>query len=191
MKDAEYQVIAFASPSEWEEWLRSENGKTPGIWMKYAKKGSGITTLNHQEAIEVALCYGWIDGQGKKLDDNYWLVKFTPRGAKSIWSKRNVEIVDRLISEKRMQAAGLIQIEAAKKDGRWDLAYDSPKNMVVPADFLKMLAKDKKAESFFQTLNKTNTYAIVWRLQTAKKPETRVRRMTAILEMLSKEEKFH
>ena len=126
-----------------------------------------------------------------KYDDLSYLQKFTPRRKRSIWSKRNIEHVERLISEGRMQPAGLRQIEAAKADGRWDQAYDSPANMEVPADFLEELSKDPAAKAFFDTLNKTNLYAIGWRLQTAKKPETRAKRMKAILEMLSKGEKFH
>ena len=139
----------------------------------------------------MALCYGWIDGQKNSYDAESWIQKFTPRRPRSIWSKRNREHIARLEQSGKMKAAGIKQVEAAKADGRWEQAYDSPGNMVVPADFLIKLARNKKAEAFFKTLNKTNTYAIVWRLQTAKKPETRDKRMKEILEMLKKQEKFH
>jgi uncharacterized protein YdeI (YjbR/CyaY-like superfamily) len=155
------------------------------------KKDSGKTTGTHDAAIDEALCFGWFDGQADKYDENSWLQKFTPRRPKSLWSKRNRERVARLIKKKRMQPAGLKEVEAAKKDGRWNQAYDSPKNMEVPADFLNELKKNKKAYEFFKTLNKANTFAIGWRLQTAKKPETREKRMKAILGMLQKGEKLH
>ena len=150
-----------------------------------------MPTITYAEALDVALCYGWIDGQKKPYDTKSWLQKFTPRRPKSIWSKGNREHIARLEKSGKMRAAGSKQVAAAKADGRWEQAYDSQSNMVVPADFLKELAKNKKAETFFKLLSKTNTYAIVWRLQTAKKIETRDKRMKAILEMLKKEEKFH
>lgn len=143
------------------------------------------------EALDVALCYGWIDGQRDKFDESYYLNKYTPRRPRSLWSKRNREIVEGLDKENRMKAAGIKEVEAAKADGRWEKAYDSPANMKVPGDFLKALSTNKKAEAFFKTLNKTNQYAIAWRLQTAKKPETRERRMKKILEMMENGEKFH
>ncbi len=137
------------------------------------------------------MCYGWIDGQLKKCDEKSWLQKFTPRRARSIWSKRNADRATKLIKLKKMKPAGLKEIENAKSDGRWEKAYESPKDMTIPGDFLKRLSKDKKAQKFFETLNRANKYAISWRLQTAKKPETREKRMINILDMLSKEEKFH
>ena len=155
------------------------------------KKDSGVKSVTYDEALDVALCYGWIDGQKNKHDARSWVQKFTPRRARSIWSKRNVEHVERLIAEGKMTAAGWVQIEAAKADGRWTRAYDAAKDMKVPEDFLKELSKNKKAKAFFDTLNKANTYAIAWRLQTAKKPETRERRMNALLEMMKKGEKLH
>src|SRR5262249_35841977 len=137
------------------------------------------------------LCYGWIDGQRKSHDDTYFLQKFTPRRPKGLWSKRNIDKVTRLIAEGRMQPSGLAEAEAAKQDGRWKAAYDSPRNMTVPEDCLKALKKNKEALAFFNTLNKANIYAIAWRLQTAKKPETRQRRFDALLAMLEREEKLH
>jgi uncharacterized protein YdeI (YjbR/CyaY-like superfamily) len=184
-------VLTFSSMQQWNEWLEQNHNNSDGVWLQVYKKHTGIATVTHAQALEEALCFGWIDGQAKKYDELSYLQKFTPRRPKSIWSKRNVELVARLEKEGRMKPAGREQIEAAKADGRWDRAYDSPGNMTMPEDFLKELAKNKKAHAFFKTLNKTNTYAIGWRLQTAKKPETRERRMKQILEMLAREEKFH
>jgi uncharacterized protein YdeI (YjbR/CyaY-like superfamily) len=156
-----------------------------------AKKASGIESLTHDEALDVALCYGWIDGQGRTFDDTYYLQKFTPRRPKSLWSKRNIEKVAALTAAGKMQPAGLAEVEAAKRDGRWDVAYDSPKNMVVPDDFMQALGENEQALAFFNTLNHANKYAIAWRLQTAKKPETRQRRFDALLAMLERGEKLH
>lgn len=190
MQKPDYQIIFFATKSEFEEWLKTNLDTEKGIWLKFAKKDSGIESVNRQEALEVVLCYGWIDGQSKGLDESFYLQKYTPRGKRSIWSKRNCEIVERLIAEKKVHPSGMVKIEEAKQDGRWDRAYDSPKNMQLPEDFLNALKKEKTAYSFFLTLNKTNTYAIGWKLQTAKKEETRQKRMREIIEMLGKQEKF-
>ena len=184
-------ILAFTSAGDFTSWLAKHHKEPSGIWIRLFKIKSGVPTITYAEALDVALCYGWIDGQKKTYDTESWLQKFTPRRPKSIWSKRNREHVERLEKSGMMKAAGIKEVEAAKADGRWEQAYDSPGNMTVPADFLKELAKNKKAEAFFKTLNKTNIYAIVWRLQTAKKPETRIKRMKAILEMLRKGEKFH
>jgi uncharacterized protein YdeI (YjbR/CyaY-like superfamily) len=187
----ELPVISFISVRQWERWLSSNHADTKGIWLQFYKKNAGVKSITHAEALDAALCYGWIDGQLKKSDEESWLQKFTPRRPKSIWSKKNREHVERLEKEGRMKPAGLEEVEQAKADGRWDKAYDSSKNMEIPEDFLKQLSKNRKASAFFDTLNKANKYAVVWRLQTAKKPETREKRMKAILEMLSKREKFH
>lgn len=187
----EYETLTFINSQKWEEWLDKNHVTTPGIWIKFAKKASGIASIYYQEALEIALCYGWIDGQVKSLDENYYLQKFTPRTKKSIWSQRNVGIVERLIQEKKMQEAGLLAIAAAKADGRWEKAYASPKNIVIPDDFLNELQKDKKAFEFFQALNKSNKYAIVFGLETAKKAETREKRMQKFIEMMKKSEKLY
>ncbi len=184
-------ILSFPSPSEWSRWLAKNHDTAKGLWLRFFKKGSGVKSIIYAEALDEALCYGWIDGQLNKYDEDSYLQKFTPRGPKSVWSKRNTEYVKRLGEEGRMKAAGLKQVEMAKEDGRWEKAYDSPGKMAVPEDFLKELSKNKKARAFFETLNKANTYAIAWRLQTAKKAETREKRMKQILEMLSKEQKFH
>jgi uncharacterized protein YdeI (YjbR/CyaY-like superfamily) len=147
--------------------------------------------VTYDQALEVALSYGWIDGQLKTYDAESWLRKFTPRRAKSSWSKRNTDIVRRLMRAGKMKPAGLKEVRAAKADGRWANAYDPGSTMELPADFLRRLSRNKKAEAFFQTLTRTNTYAIAWRLQTAKRPETREKRMNAILAMLANGEKFH
>lgn len=185
------QILSFRSAKEWAKWLATNHASCDGIWLRFFKKDSGVATVTHAEALDEALCYGWIDGQIDKYDAKSWLHKFTPRRAKSIWSKRNIGHVGRLLKARRMKPAGLRQVEAAKADGRWKRAYDSPKAMEVPQVFLRELTKDKTAEAFFKTLNRANTYAIAWRLQTAKKPETREKRMKAILAMLAKGEALH
>ncbi|MBP9760334.1 MAG: YdeI/OmpD-associated family protein [Candidatus Pacebacteria bacterium] len=182
---------SFKSAKLWEKWLGVNHAKSDGIWLQIFKVGSGHATVTRSEALDVALCYGWIDGQGKSYDSGSWLQKYTPRRPRSIWSKRNQEHVARLSAEGRMHVSGQKAIEAAQQDGRWAQAYDSPANMRVPDDFLKALAKNKKAEIFFHTLNKANTYAIAWRLQTAKNPETREKRMKVLLEKMAKGEKLH
>jgi uncharacterized protein YdeI (YjbR/CyaY-like superfamily) len=187
----ELEVISFKTDKEFSEWLEKNHDSSEGIWIKIYKKGSGIVSIDHPRALMEALCYGWIDGQAKSIDEKSYLQKFTPRRARSLWSKINRIKVQKLIDEKRMKAAGMAEIERAKADGRWDAAYDSPSNTQIPEDLLIALEKNKKAKEFFESLNKTNLYAITWRLQTAKKPETRQKRMHVILEMLEKGEKFY
>lgn len=150
-----------------------------------------MPTIVYNEALDVALCYGWIDGQVKRYDENSYIQKFTPRRPKSIWSKRNIDHVARLLEEGRMKPSGIKEAEKAKNDGRWEKAYDSPGNMVVPEDFIQELTKNEKALEFFGSLNRVNKYSIAWRLQTAKNPETRDKRIKEILIMLEKGEKFH
>lgn len=181
----------FKTPVQFETWLKKNHEASTGLYLQIYKKDSGVESLNHEEALDVALCYGWIDAIRKKYDDHSFLQRFTPRRSKSIWSKRNIEHVERLIAAGRMQESGLKAIEAAKADGRWDAAYDSPANSEIPDDFLKLLKKNKPAYQFFNTLNKTNRFAITWRLQTAKKPETREKRMQVIITMLEKGQTFH
>jgi uncharacterized protein YdeI (YjbR/CyaY-like superfamily) len=187
----ELSVRAFASPRAWAKWLAANHAKSKGVWLRFYKKDSGVASVNYAEALDEALCYGWIDGQLKKLDDKSYLQRFTPRRARSLWSKRNVAKAEKLIKDGRMQPAGLREIQAAKTDGRWTAAYDSPAKMEIPADFLAELSKNPKAHAFFKTLNKANLYAIAWRLQTAAKPATRDRRMQAILQMLRTGKKWH
>lgn len=184
-------TIEFKTAKTFETWLEKNHNNSDGIWLKIFKKDSGKKTITYAEALDVALCYGWIDGQKKAHDEQAWLQKFCPRSAKSIWSKINTGHVERLINEGRMRPTGLAAVEKAKAEGSWDKAYDSQSKMTIPEDFLKELRKNKKAEAFFKSLNKTNLFSIVFRLQTAKKQETREKRMKAIIEMLSNGEKFH
>ncbi len=184
-------LISFASAAIWEEWLEQNHTVSKGIWLQMYKKGSGIPSVYYAEALDVALCYGWIDGQLKSIDELSYMQRFTPRRPKSLWSKRNIEHIARLTKEGRMKPAGLKQAEEAKADGRWDVAYDGQGTMNLPADFMEELTKHKKAFAFYESLNKANKYAITWRIQTAKRPETREKRKKEILGMLLREEKFH
>lgn len=191
-KNTETPIKSFAFSKQWKEWLAMNYAiSNNGIWLRIFKKDSGEATITYDEALEEALCFGWIDGQKKAYDEKSWLQKFTPRRSKSIWSERNKTRVAQLIEENRMQPSGLKEIETAKKDGRWDKAYDSPSQMEIPADFLSILKKDQQAYEFFITLNKANTYAIAWRLETAKKPATRQKRMQILLKMMKKRQKLH
>jgi uncharacterized protein YdeI (YjbR/CyaY-like superfamily) len=184
-------VLAFSSARKWEKWLERNQAKSGGIWLRFYKKGSGRATVTRAEALDAALCHGWIDSQALPCDAESYLQKYSPRRSRSLWSKINTQHVARLIKGRRMKAAGLKQIAAAQADGRWRAAYDSHRTAVPPPDFVRRLAQDKKAAAFFATLKKNNVYAIVFRLQTAKKPETRARRMELILGMLGRGEKFH
>ncbi len=184
-------ILSFRSPAEFRKWLAANYDSSDGIWIRIFKKGSETESINYAEALDEALCFGWIDGQKKPHDEFSWLQKFTRRRAKSGWSKINTGHAERLMRSGKMRAAGRAEIEAAKKDGRWNAAYDSPSNATFPEDFLKALSKDPKAQAFFESLNKANRYAISYRLQTAKKPETRQRRMEMILGMLKRGEAFH
>ncbi|WP_394781878.1 YdeI family protein [Undibacterium sp.] len=188
---SEPTIAPFASAAQWRQWLAKHHGQTDGIWLQMFKKDSGTATVTYAEALDEALCYGWIDGQKKPFDESSWLQKFTPRRATSTWSAINVGHAERLVDTGRMQAAGLAQMDAAKKDGRWQLAYASQSVAEMPPDFLAALKKNKKAHAFFGTLNKTNRYSIAYRLHTSKKPETRAKRMQTILDMLDNEESFH
>lgn len=184
-------ILSFSTPEEFRKWLKENHDISDGIWIRIFKKSSETTTITYAEALDEALCYGWIDGQKKPHDSESWLQKFCRRRPKSGWSKINTGHAERLMRTGRMRAAGRKEIEAAKKDGRWNAAYDSPSKSTVPEDFLEALAKDPKAQAFFDGLNKANRYAISYRLQTAKKPETRKRRMEMILGMLKRGEAFH
>jgi uncharacterized protein YdeI (YjbR/CyaY-like superfamily) len=191
MVKSEPEIVAFPSAKHWERWLAKNHKRSAGVWLRFFKKGSGVASVTHAEALSIALCYGWIDGQLKKHDAESWLHRFTPRRPKGVWSKRNRALVEQLTKAGKMRPAGMKEVAAAKADGRWGKAYDSPSKMTVPDDFLKALSRDKKARKVFETLNKANTYAIAWRLQTAKRPETREKRMKGIIEMLSQGKRFH
>lgn len=184
-------VLLFQRPKDWAAWLNKHHATSSGLWLRLAKKASGIKSVTYDEALEVALCYGWIDGQKKSYDETSWLQKFTTRGAKSTWSKINCAKAERLIESGQMQAAGLQAIERAKQDGRWEAAYDSPSKATVPEDFQVALDRNAPAQAFFATLNKANRYAILFRIQTAKKAETRAKRIEQFIIMLEKQEKLH
>jgi len=183
-------TIEFETAETFETWLVENHDTLNGLWIKIFKKDSKKKTISYAEALDVALCYGWIDGQKQAFDEQSWLQKFCPRREKSIWSKVNIGHVERLTNEGRMRPAGLKAVEKAKANGNWEKAYDSPSKMTIPEDFLKEISKNKKAEAFFMSLNKTNLFSIGFRLQTAKKQETREKRMKEIIEMLAKGEKF-
>ena len=187
----DFPIIAFQTQKKWRDWLSKNHSKADGVWLRLYKKNSTVKSINHNLALDEALCFGWIDGQAKGYDEESYLQKFTPRRKRSIWSKINTEKAEQLIKDDKMHSAGLAEIEKAKADGRWEKAYDSPANMKIPSDFLKQISKKPKAHSFFKTLNKTNLYSIAWRLQTAKKPETREKRIKAIIEMLEQGKNFH
>lgn len=185
------EILYFKTTREFEKWLGKNHSTHNGMWLRFFKKDSGVKAVTYEEAVCEALCYGWIDGQTNKYDEQSWLQKFTPRRPKSVWAERNKDRIKRLLKEGKMKPAGLAEVDNAKADGRWDKAYLPPSKMKIPDDFLKAVAKNKKAKAFFETLNKTNTFAIAWRLHTAKKEETRQRRMKNIIGMLAKGEKFH
>jgi uncharacterized protein YdeI (YjbR/CyaY-like superfamily) len=171
--------------------MMKEHARAPGLLLRIYKKDSGVASVTYAEALDQALCFGWIDGQKLPFDANSWVQKFTPRRAKSGWSKINVGHVDRLIQAGQMTPAGLKEVEAAKTDGRWAAAYDSPANATLPPEFVEELERNATAKQFYATLNKANLYAIAYRLQTAKRPETKIKRIKLIIDMLARGEKFH
>jgi len=186
---AEPPIREFRTRAAWAKWLETHHGDEAGVWLKFAKKGTGVTTVSYAEALEVALCYGWIDAQVKRLDETYYLQRFTPRRARSKWSKLNREAATRLIEAGLMRPPGLVQVERAKADGRWEAAYDSPSTATVPDDLERALGRNKRAREVFATLSASNRYAILYRIQDAKRPETRARRIAQFVELLARGEK--
>lgn len=184
-------IVEFATPHEFEEWLEKHHQTVTAVWVKFYKKASGKILITYGEALDEALCFGWIDGVVNKFDDESYLQRFTPRRKGSNWSKRNTEHIERLIKLGKIRPAGLAEVEAAKKDGRWEKAYDTSASITIPEDFLRELEKNTKAKTFFDSLNRVNFYAIAYRLQTAKKPATYERTKKQILEILERGEKFH
>jgi uncharacterized protein YdeI (YjbR/CyaY-like superfamily) len=182
---------SFRSSKEFRAWLAKEHARAAGLLLRIYKKDSGVPSITYAEALDQVLCFGWIDGQKLPFDADSWVQKFTPRRARSGWSKRNVANADRLIREGQMTPAGLKEVEAAKADGRWAAAYDSPANATVPPEFARELARNAKAKQFYGTLDKANLYAIAYRLRTAKREETKVKRVKLIIDMLARGEKFH
>lgn len=182
-------ILSFPDPSGWRTWLEANHAGPSGVWLRIAKKASGIPSVTYAEALDEALCYGWIDGQKRSHDESTFLQRFSPRGPRSTWSKINVGKVAALEEAGKMRPAGQKAVEAAKADGRWEAAYDGARTIAVPADLLEGLTP--KAVKFFEGLNGANRYAVLFRLQTAKKPETRARRLEKIRDMLEKGETFH
>lgn len=181
----------FKSAKAFEAWLKKNHATSDGLWLKIAKRGSNEPSVTYPEAVEIALCWGWIDGQKKSLDDQHYLQRFTPRRARSVWSKINVEKVRGLIEAGRMQAPGQAQIEAAKADGRWARAYDGARTSTVPEDLQAALEAEPAAKTFFASINASNRYAILWRIQTAARAETRARRIAQLVGMLARGETIH
>jgi uncharacterized protein YdeI (YjbR/CyaY-like superfamily) len=182
--DDEREVLAFPDRDAWAAWLAEEHASSPGVWLKLAKKGSGKGSVSYEEAVDAALCYGWIDGQGAPYDDRFSLQRFTPRRARSVWSKRNRAKAEGLMASGAMQAAGLREVERAKADGRWERAYDSPSTATVSDDLREALDREPDAAALFAELDGRNRYAILYRVQDAKRPETRARRIAQFVAML-------
>ncbi len=188
---AEGPTLAFAETKAWSAWLASNHRSSSGIWLKLAKKASGVRSITYEEALESALAWGWIDGQKRSLDERWWLQRFTPRAPRSIWSKLNREKALALAAAGKMRPAGLAQVERAKRDGRWAAAYDSPKDATVPEDLTAALAADPRAAAFFATLDSRNRYAVLFRIQTAKRTETRARHIARFVEMFANGQKLY
>ncbi len=184
-------ILTMKSQAEWESWLEANAKTSAGVWLRLAKKTSGVASISYAEAVDSALCFGWIDGQKKAQSDRYWLQRFTPRTAKSIWSKINKTRVQSLEAAGRMRPAGLQAIELAKRDGRWERAYASASGSSVPADLQEALDANMRAKAFFATLNSRNRYAILFRIQNVKRAETRARKIAQFIDMLANGETIH
>jgi len=184
-------VVSFESTDAWDAWLAAHHADSPGLWLKIAKKGAAGRSISYSDALDVALCHGWIDGQKGRHDDEYWLQRFTPRKPGSNWSKINTERAAALIESARMRPAGLREVEAAQADGRWEQAYESQSRVTVPEDLARALAANPRAGEFFATLDSANRYAVLYRIGTAKRPETRAKRIDTFVAMLSEHKKIH
>lgn len=184
-------LVLFESQQEWEGWLDAHHAQPQGVWLKIAKKGAQVSSVSYADALDGALCYGWIDAQKKPYDDTFWLQKFTPRRPKSVWSKVNTGKAMRLIEAGTMKPAGLREVDAAKQDGRWEAAYEPQSNLTIPDDFQVELDRHPQAKEFIDTLNKVNRYAMCHRIATAKKAETRKARIDKFIAMLAKGEKLY
>ena len=178
-------VLELGSQAAWESWLEAHHAAAPGAWLKIAKKGSGAETVSYAEALEVAICYGWIDGQKDRLDDVHWLQRFTPRKPGGRWSRINTGKADELITAGRMRPAGLREVELAQSDGRWEAAYAGQRAIAVPDDLQRELARNEAAREFFATLSGVNRYAILYRIAVVKRPETRARKIAQYVAMLA------
>lgn len=185
------ELKLFKSQQAWAAWLDKSHAQSTGLWLRLAKKGATFASVSYQDALEVALCYGWIDGQKQPESPESWLQRFLPRSNRSLWSKINREKASALIAGGQMQPAGLVAIENAKQNGRWESAYEAPRTSTVPPDFAAALQTNPRALAFFDALDRANRYAILWRIQTVKRPETRARKVKQFLAMLAKGEKIH
>jgi uncharacterized protein YdeI (YjbR/CyaY-like superfamily) len=187
----ERDPVAFPTAAAWRAWLTEHHASANGLWLKIAKKATAEGTLSYAEALDEALCFGWIDAQKRGLDDDYWLQRFTPRRRGSRWSKINTQKADALIAARRMQPAGLAEVEGARADGRWDAAYAGSRSITVPDDLAAALAANPAAAEFFSTLNSVNRYAILYRIGTVKRPDTRARKIAQYVEMLAGHKTLH
>ncbi|MDX1413248.1 MAG: YdeI/OmpD-associated family protein [Candidatus Promineifilaceae bacterium] len=184
-------IIPFATQEEWEQWLENNHESAPGVWLKLAKKSSKIQSVSYAQAVESALCYGWIDGLKNRYDDQYWLQRFTHRRPKSKWSRLNRERAEQLIEEGRVKSSGMKEIEEAMADGRWDKAYEPQATITVPNDFQQCLDENPTAREFFAGLNSRNRYAILFQIEDAKRPETRARRIKKFIDLLNEQKKLY
>ncbi len=184
-------LLSFATARAWSQWLATHHASSRGLWMRIAKKGTDSASITYAEALDGALAWGWIDGQKRKLDDEWWLQRFTPRTGKSPWSKINCAKAEALIVAAAMEAPGLAAVERAKRDGRWERAYDGARRSIVPPDLVAAFARNARAQAFFETLDGANRYAILYRVQTAKKPETRAERITRFVALCARHERIH
>jgi uncharacterized protein YdeI (YjbR/CyaY-like superfamily) len=191
MRGDDIPVLRMADAAAWAAWLEDHHADSPGVWLVIARKGSAGVTVSYDEALQAALCYGWIDGQKAKLDEEYWLQRFTPRKPGSRWSKINTERAAELIAAARMRPAGLREVDAAKADGRWDAAYRGQRSIEVPGDLARALAENDAARAFFETLSSVNRYAILYRIGTVKRPKTRARKIAQYVAMLAEHKTIH
>jgi uncharacterized protein YdeI (YjbR/CyaY-like superfamily) len=189
--ESQFPTRAFPTAADFEEWLAAEHDRAPGLFLRLAKRSAGVPSVTMPEAVEVALCFGWIDGRSNRVDDDWYTVRFTPRRPRSVWSQRNVETVGRLLGEGRMRPAGLAAVEAAQADGRWDRAYAGPATITVPDDLVAALAAEPAAQEAFAGLDGINRYAILWRVHTAATPQTRARRIAACVQLLAEGRRPH
>lgn len=190
-KESELPILLFADQPSWEAWLEQNHATSAGVRLRLAKKQANVVTLTYQEALESSLCYGWIDSRKEAYDESTWLQRFTPRGAKSIWSKVNKDKAEALIASGRMQPSGLRAIEAAKRNGQWDKAYEPQSRATVPDDLQSELDRNPQAKAFFETLDSQNRYAVLFRIHNAKKAETRAKRIQQFVTMLERGEKIY
>jgi uncharacterized protein YdeI (YjbR/CyaY-like superfamily) len=188
---ADLPILLFESRTQWEQWLEDHHADSPGAWLKMARKDSGATSLSRADALEVALCYGWIDGQARSTDEGFYLQKYTPRRPRSNWSKINVAAAERLIASGQMRPAGLREVQRAKEDGRWERAYAGPSTIEVPADLQRALDANDAAREFFATLDSRNRYAVLYSVQDAKRADTRARRIARFVAMLAERRKIY